>query len=530
MTTPRRTFLRQFGAGLAGLGLVAAWPDSLLAGPAKTAGLPRSTPEAQGLSSARIRAFVEAVEQKKLGLHSLMIVRHGQVVAEGWWDPYRPDLKHVMFSLSKSFTSTAIGFAVTEGKLKVSDQVVSFFPDDKPATVSDNLAAMRIKDLLTMSTGHEKDTLQPLLQAKEGGWAKIFLAQPVQREPGTHFVYNTGATYMLSAILRKVTGQDLISYLTPRLFRPLGIEGADWEVDPDGIATGGFGLRIRTEDIAKFGQLYLQKGVWNGKQLLPAAWVEEATSYQVANAPKGYTGPAHDWNQGYGYQFWRCRHNAYRGDGAAGQFCVVMPEQDAVIAMTSESHDLQGILNQVWEILLPAMQAKPLPADASAQAALKQKLGSLTLLPAKVAATSPVLEGLNGKTFALGDNALKAQAVAFAFNGNRCTFTLRDAQGEHRIVCGLSGWVKGETDMPGSHPKLVQLKNKHDNDKALVAAFGTWTDPTTFVMHWSFYETPHGSVVTCRFEPGGLRLEIQSMMAVKTGRTDKTVLEGKPVG
>ena len=186
---------------------------------------------------------------------------------------------------------------------------------------------MRLSDLLRMSTGHQTE---PPRKPTEP-WAKTFLAQPVPFKPGTHFLYNTSATYMLSAAVQKATGQTVLDYLKPRLFDPLGIENPTWEASPQGISAGGYGLSIRTEDIAKFGQLYLQKGKWEGKQLVPEAWVEAATARQTSNG----SNPKSDWDQGYGYQFWRCRHGAYRGDGAFGQYCIVLPEQDAVIAITA---------------------------------------------------------------------------------------------------------------------------------------------------------------------------------------------------
>ena len=281
-------------------------------------------------------------------MNSFMLVRHGHVVAEGWWAPYGPDAPHSLYSLSKSFTSTAVGLAIAEGKLSVDDEVLKFFPEDAPAEPGSNLKAMRVSDLLRMSTGHQVEPQRP----PDKAWTKTFLAQPVPFKPGTHFLYNTSATYMLSAIVQKATGMTVLDYLRPRLFDPLGIEHPTWETSPQGISTGGFGLSIRTEDIARFGQLYLQKGKWNGKQLVPAAWVEAATARQTSNG----SNPKSDWDQGYGYQFWRCRHGAYRGDGAFGQFCIVMPEQDAVIAITSGVKDMQAVLNLVWDKLLPAMK------------------------------------------------------------------------------------------------------------------------------------------------------------------------------
>ncbi|MEX2091277.1 MAG: serine hydrolase [Pirellulales bacterium] len=285
---------------------------------AAAAELPRSTPEAEGISSATLLKFVDAADREIDTMNSFMLVRHGTVVAEGWWAPYAPEDRHMLYSLSKSFTSTAVGMAIAEGKLSLDDTVLSFFPDDAPAEPSEFLQAMRVRDLLTMSTGHHEADIQAFsFTATDEPLTKKFLAMPVAHKPGTHFVYNTPATYMCSAIVQKVTGEKVLAYLQPRLFEPLGIGDPTWGESPDGVTLGGFGLSVRTEDIAKFGQLYLQKGRWQDRQLLSASWVEAATSREVSNG----SNPASDWEQGYGYQFWRCRHGFFRGDGAFGQFC-----------------------------------------------------------------------------------------------------------------------------------------------------------------------------------------------------------------
>jgi CubicO group peptidase (beta-lactamase class C family) len=294
-----------------------------------------------------------------------MLVRNGHVVAEAWWEPESAEKQHVLWSLSKSFTSTAVGLAVAEGKLSVDDPVLKFFPDDAPAEPSANLKAMRVKDLLSMSTGHQDEV--KLSRDDQASWIKAFLAHPVPHKPGTHFRYNTPATYMCSAIVQKVTGKPVLEYLKPSLFDPLGIRDPQWGTSPEGVTLGGYGLFVRTEDIAKFGQLYLQKGKWEGKQLLPAAWVEQATSKQVSNG----SDPSRDWDQGYGYQFWRCRHGAYRGDGKDGQFCVVLPEQNAVVAITANTRDMQAQLNIVWDKLLPAFGKEPKPESPDDVAKLK---------------------------------------------------------------------------------------------------------------------------------------------------------------
>ena len=266
-----------------------------------------STPESEGISSKAILQFVEALEEEQPdAIHSVMLRRHGKIVAEGWWAPYNPDSPHLLWSLSKSFTSTAIGLAQDEGLLSIDDQVISFFPEDTPEEPSTHLKAMRISDLLRMNTGHEQEP--SFRQLQDDNWVKAFLAHEVKHKPGTHFRYNSMATYMCSAILQKVTGMTMMDFLTPRLFEPLGIENPTWESDPRGINVGGWGLSVTTGDISKLGQLYLQMGMWEGKQLLSQAWVEEATANQTSNG----SNPESDWDQGYGYQFWQYFADCFR--------------------------------------------------------------------------------------------------------------------------------------------------------------------------------------------------------------------------
>ena len=523
MQLQRRNFLKQIGFGAAGISLLSSLPGEVWAKGATR--LLRSTPESQGVSSAGLLNFIDAVETQKLNLHSLMVLRHGRVVAEGWWAPYRPELKHTLYSLSKSFTSTAIGMAVAEKRLTVEDKVISFFPDDAPATVSENLAAMRVKDLLTMATGHDKE---PAIRT-EKNWVKGFLAQPVDHQPGTFFVYNSLATYMLSAIVQKLTGQTLLAYLKPRLFDPLGIVGADWEVDPQGINTGGWGLRIKTEDIARFGQLYLQKGVWNGKRLLPASWIEDATKFEIQSKGGG-TRPKedNDWLQGYGYQFWRCRHDGYRGDGAYGQYCIVLPSQDMVIAITSETSDMGAILDQVWNHVLPAVKSNSLPPDATAQAQLKQKSGSLALPIQTVQSTSPLIAQIDNKPFSIAENSMHVKAVSLNFGKDGGIFRILDDQGDHQINCGLGRWVEKETDLSAIPLKLTPTKIPGDT-KTKIASSGTWTDENTFVLTIRFIETAHYETITCHFDKDAVSVEFKKSLAILNTKLtdDRPVLQGR---
>ncbi|MGA3283306.1 MAG: serine hydrolase [Verrucomicrobiota bacterium] len=461
--------------------------------------LPRSTPEAQGLPSAAVLAFVEAADQQSVttnAIQSFMLVRHGHVVAEGWWSPYGADIPHKMFSLSKSFTSTAVGLAIAEGKLSLDDPVLSFFPEDAPPQPSANLKAMRVRDLLIMSSGQDSNTVAQLDEVMKNSvrsgekLTKAFLAASVECKPGTLFIYNTPGSYMLSAIVQKVTGQTVFDYLRPRLFDPLGIENPTWDMSPQGITLGSFGLNLRTEDIARFGLLYLQKGRWNGKQLVPAAWVEAATARQTSNGSE----PTSDWDQGYGYQFWRCRHGLYRGDGAFGQFCIVMPEQDAVVAITSGTRNTQAIMNLVWDKLLPAMQSAPLPADAESDQKLERTLAGLTLHPPQGSATVAMAAQVSGRTYLFPTNAQNIEAVTFEFKEQDATLVVRSLGREHRIACGSGVWEKGRTAfVAGADWRIAEPVEQP------VAASGAWTADDTYTAKISYYETPLAITLTCRF-------------------------------
>ncbi|MGA3218685.1 MAG: serine hydrolase domain-containing protein, partial [Acidimicrobiales bacterium] len=335
--------------------------------------LPRSSPAAQGVDAAGVLAFLDAAESARLDLHSLMLVRHGHVVAEGWWAPYRADLVHLLYSLSKSFTSTAVGIAEAEGLLSIDDPVVSFFPDKVPVGASPYVTAMKVRHLLAMASGHAADTWPALV----GGGPDIvrsFLSVPPDQEPGSLFCYNQGCTYTLSAIITKLTGQRLVDYLRPRLLDPLGIGQAQWLQSEEGVDLGFSGLHVVTESIAKLGQLYLQGGRWEGRRLVPESYVAQARLKQVDNSQRA-EGP--DWEQGYGFQFWLCRHDAYRGDGAFGQFCVVVPAADAVIACTSEVEDMQAEIDLFWEHLLPALSGDA-PFDHATERRLADRLAHLS--------------------------------------------------------------------------------------------------------------------------------------------------------
>jgi CubicO group peptidase (beta-lactamase class C family) len=333
----------------------AACMENLPDDPVKS--LPRSTPAAEKVNPKGLTSYLNAVKESGQDLHSLMIVRNGNVVAEHWFGDNDAGKPHVLFSVSKTYTATATGFAVAEGKLRVSDKVISFFPDKLPDVVGENLKALEVRHLLTMSSGHD---VEP---ERGDDWLEAFFAAPFKHQPGAQFVYNSMATYVLSAIIQRVTGEKLIDYLSPRLFAPLGITGAQWDESPQGINIGGWGLSVKTEDMARLGLFILQKGKWNGQQLLPEAWFDEATTSHIESLPAGtkkedlkMKPQDSDWLQGYGYQMWRSRHHSFRADGAHGQYILILPEKNAVIVTTANINDMQAELNLIWDYLLPALE------------------------------------------------------------------------------------------------------------------------------------------------------------------------------
>lgn len=477
--------------------------------------LPRSTPEAQGVSSAAMLELVEALEERVNEIHSIIVVRNGYVITEGWWAPFAADEPHMMFSLSKSFTSTAVGLAIAEGKLSLDDQVTRFFPDDLPAEPSANLRAMRVRDLLTMTTGQHEQDFQGFPYNDEESAVKKFLALPVTHKPGTYWVYNTPATFMLSAIVQKVTGATVHDYLRPRLYEPLGIEGAEWEANKQGISMGGFGLEVKTEDIARFGQFLLQKGNWHGKQLVPAEWIEAASARQASNG----SSPTSDWEQGYGYQFWRCRNDFYRGDGAHGQFCMILERFDTVVAITSGTANMASVMNTVWEKLVPALEAaEARPADVAAHEKLRAKLASLTLATPKGYGSSPAQVAAIGKRFVFPDNPRAIEAIAVEAMGtgrpgssNDVALTMKIGDVTQRIEAGLGEWKKGTI---ASGPM-----------KGVYAAAGAWTADDTYTLKLVRYHTPF--VTTYRLKFAGDELVVDTELNVGPENLRNVQLTGK---
>lgn len=497
------------------LAIVLAVPS---AAPAQTAAsLPRSTPESQGVSSAGIIEFLEAAGKSDVELHSFMVVRHGKVVGEGWWSPYGPAYKHVLFSASKTFTATGIGLSVAEGRLKTSDKVVSFFPNSLPDTLGPRTRELDVEDLLTMSVGQE-----PAAQTRgSDDWIRAFLATEPVHEPGTVFLYNNYASFMLSAIVQQVTGETLFDYLRPRIFEPLGIRAVDWDLSPQGINMGMVGLRFRTEDLAKFGQLLLQRGKWNSKQLLPESWVADATSSHINSSSAAGT----DWAQGYGYQMWRGRHNSSRLDGMGGQLVLLLPDKDAVVVLTANAEQSkQKQVNLVWDFLLPAMKdVGSLPADETGNRTLGERLASLTLsAPSGAAANAALASKISGHTFQLDSNQLGIDSVAFRFGESGVGELIVTRSGSPASVkMGHGSWVAGTINVnsllrPSTPSKSRDASYLVPGTPYRVAASFAWPAPNTLAVTTRFVEESIGSeTVLYKFseEAGTVRLSIEEQRA-----------------
>lgn len=487
-------------------------------------GLARSTPEAEGIASAAILNFVSSLTNELSAPHSMMLLVHGRVIAEGWWKPFVPDAQHMLFSVSKSFTSTAIGLLIDEGLLSLDSRVIELLPDDVPAVVSENLAAMTVRDLLTMTSGHGTDTLEAIDRSMkaggDGNWARVILAEPIVHAPGSTFVYNSGATYLLSAILTRVTGRRLLDYLKPRLFAPLGIRSPTWEQCPRGIDTGGWGLALTTEQIAVFGQLLLQRGLWQGTQVVPAAWVDEASAFQVPNGDaelRNEEGVITDGSQGYGYQFWRCQvPGVYRADGAFGQMCIVLPEQDAVLVMTCGIESGQSALSLVWEHLLPHLPAAgaapargATPADPATAAdpttadavALRVALERLELAHPVGTAFSVVAGRVSGQRYVLEANELGLEAVTLSFGTGRAgaaALTLNFGGIDFALECGAGEWIGSR--LPFLAKGIIMTSHTPTHPVALA---GAWVDALTFLATIQYPETPFALTLSMRFATEG---------------------------
>lgn len=476
--------------------------------------LPRSTPEAQGLNSADILKLVNALDAGVHEIHSFVMLRHGQLVAEGFWSPYSADDIQVLYSGTKSFNSTAVGMLVDAGLLSVDDLVLSKFPELAPAQPDANMQKMTVKNLLTMATGHTTDTIATLRLAPNGQWTKAFLATAVPNVPGTNFLYNSGAAYVLGAIVQKVSGQTVDEFLTPRLFEPLGIERHLWGKSPEGVNLTEGGLSVRTEDFAKFGLLYLNGGEWNGRRLLSEKWVTDATSKEISNGNDNG-----NWNYGYGYQFWRSPIG-FRADGSLGQYSFVMPDQDIVLAITSGTRDPDGTDNLMKIVFanVPAVHDAALPENTGSLQELQAKLTSLSLPLPTGSETSGMAAQVSGAHYSVAGNSQGITGLSFDFASASPSVTIEDADGAHAIPVGMGSWVRGRTGFK------KHINDLFDTPEQGIAARGAWSAADTFSARMVFTETPYTAITNFKFAGNQVTLDVS--YNVRWGNTTEPQVVG----
>ena len=449
--------------------------------------LPRSAPADQRVDPAAVLAFVDALEaDPAIELHSLMVVRHGHVVAEGWWAPHTPERTRLLYSLSKSFTSTALGFALAEGRFGLDDTVVSHFPELDQDITDPRSRSVTLRHLASMASGHNRDMLDEVLARDPQEPVRGLLLIPPDEEPGSIFAYSQPCTYALAAVIQRAAGMPLSAYLRPRLLDPLGIGEVGWLTWPPGREQGFSGLFARTEDVAKLGQLYLQRGRWGDTQLVPEPYVDQATSRRIDTPNQDNV----DWRQGYGYQFWMARHG-YRGDGAFGQFCVVLPEQDAVVATTGGTEAMQAVLDSLWDHLLPGLGTGP--PDAAAHRELAQRLAGLSL-PACVAKPSPPRwRDWTDRPFPVAPGADGAPAAPLT------SVALRQA--DHGLEVTIAESANALTFPVGAGDWLVSAPRDRHGDPVPVATSGGWLDDHSLRVEVIFLESPHRMDIACSLPP-----------------------------
>lgn len=461
----------------------------------RTLELIRDYPEKHGLSSQALRRFFMEVRERGLEVNSFMLLQGGKVTAEFTRMPYRPDTPQLLYSLSKSFTSIAIGIAWDEGLLQLEDAVISFFPDKLPEVVSSNLAQMTVHHLLSMNAGHHEDIYPAVV--KEQDWITAFLAQQVEHEPGSYYHYSTPSSYMLAAILERVTGQSMVDYLMPRLFGPMGIPRPSWETCPQGITAGGMGLSLSTESVAKFGLLLLNKGIYNGRRIVSEQYIQRATSEQSDNRAGAQR---IDSAQGYGYQFHLCRRGCYRGDGSFGQLCLVAPEQNIVLAVAASFGSmsrLQVLLDLIFEYIFDAL-GEELSPDPGEDASLQELLSnwSTSALPVvQQAFPEKWLTHALNETYQISSNLHGLREISFTRSNTR--LKLQMVYGDQR-----------DNVLPFDFSKPAWTEDVFNKDLALhrqqVITYANWLAEDALKLTLYYIETPYVVTYTIVFEDNKL--------------------------
>jgi CubicO group peptidase (beta-lactamase class C family) len=476
----------------------------------RKADMPRLAPSAAGVDPEALGSFLDTLEAEGFELHSLMLAVDGHVITEGWWAPYRADRLHMQHSVTKSFMSSGVGIAIGEGLFDIEDKVADFFPEDLPPEPNPDLRLMTVRHLLTMSVGHSRGISGSVWRPIKTSWVREFFREPLVNRPGATFLYSSAASYMASAIVQKVTGERLADYMRPRFFEPLGITDFTWDACPHGVTPGGNGLSCPTSALLKLGELYRCGGRWRGAQVLPPNWASEASSMQIL-AESG-TGT------GYGYQWWVLPDGSFFAWGIFGQYVLVMPKYQAVLAVT-------GGMPQFKDSFIACVQRQLYPALESRRTAirvedeLRRRLANARLLKSQAATASPLATSLSGKRYLMQANEDGVLSLTLVFEGASCNFIMEDGRGTHSIVAGFGDWLEGETSMTGN-----RLHHEYQMDRMRVVARAKWIDEHTLTFDWQFVESAFRDIVVCRYERAQMRLE--RSVNVNTGPLRRPTLFG----
>lgn len=436
------------------------------------------SPESVGVPSEAILAFLRRIERQQVNLHGFLVVRDGQIAAEGYWAPYTADSMHRMYSVSKSFVSLSVGLLVDEGKLKLDDKVASFFPDKLPPNPHPYLLEATVRDLLMMSTPHDRTSYT----FNDTDWAATFFQRRPTHPSGTVFAYDTSATVILNTIVERITGMPFLASMRERLLDPIGASKDIWCVQtPEGTSWGGSGVICTLRDMAKLAYVCMNDGRWGDKQLLSSQYVREATSKQIDNSYRECPG--------YGYQIWVERDGGFAFRGMGSQFAFCFPEQRflfACIADTQGSANGGFALEQAYRDEIWAKLAhSPLPENEAAQAELRQQLAGLHIPPQQGELTSPQAEAISGRWFAMETNPMGITKMRFQFGGDEGVWEYANAAGEHRLVFGLGRQVAGQFPQPGYSGARIGTPG----DKYRCLASAAWGAPRT--LNLLVYVTDH---------------------------------------
>lgn len=385
--------------------------------------------------------FVNRCQENKIAVHSFRHLRGGELITAADFAPYTGSEKMHVYSLSKTFTSIAVGIALDEKLLSLDDKMCDIFPEKMPSQMSDNLAAMTLRDVLSMQSGHSACVFNKLIRSDDS--LKAFFETDVPYRPSTKFVYSTAGTLVCGAAVTRKSGEDLTDYLDKRMFSKMGIEKPYWECTADGLCHGGVGLRIDIDSVAKVGQMLLDGGVYNGKRIVSEEYVKDASSFHALDA----TNVSPDWLAGYGYQIWLNRKSigGYRAGGAFGQFCVVLPERQEVFVIFCECEDMQKELEIIVEYLHDS--EKPDSAHFNEASILAE---TAFALPHTVVHDKRI-------DYTCANNANHIFAVSLIPNGERLTVELDCDYGKREIICGNGEYIHNSFSAIGLAPSIAEM-------------------------------------------------------------------------